>query len=271
MITPPSSKNKHLASKSVSKATNRSKTVYEGESCCIIGDKDYYLNLGLQERQLPRVVKFPNLSEDNVRTGFVEQHQFDRLVKEARGWERLLLELAYTYGWRRTELLSIRVGQADLLTKTIRLDPVQTKNKEAKEITMTDVVFELCKQAVIGKAPTDYLLTRGKKPVRDFRDRWANLTKKANLEGLLVHDLRRSPARQLRKAGIPESTIMDIAGWKTRAMFKRYAITDDSDTRAAVKKLEQARTENSHSFSHNQGLQHKVKPKQSRGRSTKCL
>jgi hypothetical protein len=50
---------------------------------------------------------------------------------------------------------------------------------------------------------------------------------------------------------VAETTIMDMAG-ETRAMFKRYAIVDNADIRAGVEKLEQARAENRHSFSHSQ-------------------
>ena len=49
---------------------------------------------------------------------------------------------------------------------------------------------------------------------------------------------------------MPESTIMDIGGWKTREMFKRYAITDTKDIAAAIAKREQARSENGHDDSH---------------------
>jgi hypothetical protein len=41
---------------------------------------------------------------------------------------------------------------------------------------------------------------------------------------------------------------MDIGGWKTREMFKRYAITDTKDIAAAISKREQARAEFSHDF-----------------------
>ena len=43
---------------------------------------------------------------------------------------------------------------------------------------------------------------------------------------------------------------MDIGGWKTREMFKRYAITDSKDIGAAISKREQARIENGHDFGH---------------------
>jgi integrase len=76
------------------------------------------------------------------------------------------------------------------------------------------------------------------------------LCEKAGLDGKLIHDLRRSAARELRNAGVPESTIMDIGGWKTREMFKRYAITDSKDIAAAIAKRERAEAENSHDLSH---------------------
>jgi integrase len=62
--------------------------------------------------------------------------------------------------------------------------------------------------------------------------------------GLIVHDLRRSAAKALRRAGVPESVIMATGGWKTPAMFRRYAIVSSADQRAAVEALEKARAEN---------------------------
>ena len=81
---------------------------------------------------------------------------------------------------------------------------------------------------------------------------------RAGLEGLLVHDLRRSAARNLRRAGVAESVVMEIGGWKTRSVFLRYDIVNSKDRKRAMEQLEQqrlayeqARTENGHSFSHN--------------------
>jgi len=60
-----------------------------------------------------------------------------------------------------------------------------------------------------------------------------------------VHDLRRSAARALRAAGVPESVIMAAGSWKTPAMFRRYAIVSSADQKSAVEMLEQARAANS--------------------------
>lgn len=40
--------------------------------------------------------------------------------------------------------------------------------------------------------------------------------------------------RRLVRAGVSQSVIMSIGGWKTDAMFRRYNITSDADQRAAL-------------------------------------
>ncbi|HZL29340.1 MAG TPA: tyrosine-type recombinase/integrase [Acidobacteriaceae bacterium] len=76
------------------------------------------------------------------------------------------------------------------------------------------------------------------KPVRDFRETWANACRSAGVPGLLFHDLRRTAARNLRRAGIAEGVIMKIGGWRTRSVFERYAIVSQTDIADALKELE---------------------------------
>src|SRR5262245_55352922 len=57
------------------------------------------------------------------------------------------------------------------------------------------------------------------------------------LPGLLFHDLRRSGARNYRKASVDEDVIQRIGGWKTASMFKRYNVVDERDLADAGARL----------------------------------
>ena len=201
-----------------------------------------------------RVPRIHMLTESNVRTGFVEQADFEKLCGLANElWLRTFLELGYTYGWRRSELLGLRVKNVDLLGRKVRLDVGSTKNKEGREVALTARAFELLAACCAGKKENDRVFTRGPKnaPVVDMRDAWYALCVRAELGrwegegkskkyvGLTPHDLRRSAAKNARRKGIPESVIMKLGGWKTAAMFRRYAIVSEADQLAAVAALEQ--------------------------------
>jgi len=54
---------------------------------------------------------------------------------------------------------------------------------------------------------------------------------------MLVHDIRRTVARNLRRVGVSEGVIMKLCGWDTRSTFDRYNIIDEQDLAQAVAKL----------------------------------
>jgi integrase len=217
-----------------------------------------------------RLPAFPRLQEDNTRTGFLEDEQFRRVAAASSElWLRTFIEAAYTYGWRKRELLNLRVRQVDLKSRVIRLEPGTTKNRAGRHATMTGNLYALLTECVRGKAPDAHVFTRADgKPVRDFRKAWYKLCVEAGVgqmicrhceiaatgkecetckrrdlrySGLILHDTRRTAARNLRRAGVSESVIMRIGGWKTASVFKRYDIVDQADIADAVTKLEAQR------------------------------
>jgi integrase len=89
------------------------------------------------------------------------------------------------------------------------------------------------------------------KPIHTYIDGWrvarkrAAVVKRGNLETVIrphllhrtPHDFRRTAARNLIRAGVPQHVVMKLCGWKTDAMFRRYAIVDERDLRDAVSRL----------------------------------
>jgi len=224
-----------------------------------------------------RIPAFPKLREDNIRKGFLDDAAYSRLATgSSELWFRALLEVARTYGWRKGELLRMKVKEVDLLARTLRLEPGTTKNRDGREVTMTNAVYALLGQSVSRKEPEDFVFTRqdGKR-VRDFRGAWWKACVRAGLgtmfctrcsrpasgsrcgkcksadlkyRGLIFHDLRRTAARNLRRAGVAEGVIQKIGGWRTRSVFERYAIVTQTDIADAMKKLEFR--DDGHSFGH---------------------
>jgi hypothetical protein len=66
---------------------------------------------------------------------------------------------------------------------------------------------------------------------------------------LLVHDLRRTGARNMRRAGVDPHIIMKVGGWKTDNVFKRYNIIDERDLHEAAAALDRNRDKSQ--LSHN--------------------
>jgi integrase len=198
-------------------------------------------SLAKQSGRLREIPFFPMLKENNTRKGFVEDADFTRLAQAAtQPWLRAFIEVCYAYGWRKSEVLGLRMANLNFKTRKIRLAAGTTKNGDAREVAMTANVFELLKAVTVGKRPEDAVFTRGKRPVLDLRKAWAALTKAAGLEGLLIHDMRRSAAKAMRRAGLSESLIMATGGWRTRAMFERYCIASETDQQVVVEALERA-------------------------------
>jgi integrase len=75
-----------------------------------------------------------------------------------------------------------------------------------------------------------YVFHRHAQPlsVGTIRGAWTRATTRAGLVGRLIHDLRRTAARDMRRQGLSESDIMALAGWETTSMFRRYAIRDEA-------------------------------------------
>ncbi len=188
-----------------------------------------------------RVPRFPEkLREPNPRSGFTTDEQYAALQAKCKyGWLRALLAVAYNFGFRKGELLGLRVSQIDLNARTIHLLPGTTKNDKGRAVVMTDEVYKLISECIKGKQPGDpvFMWANGK-PVTDFRRTWRTLAKAAGMPGLFLHDLRRTAVRNMVRAGISKHVAKRISGHTTDSIFDRYDITDETDLAEAARKLE---------------------------------
>lgn len=201
-----------------------------------------------QRTQPPKVRTipyFPKLVEPTARQGFLADESHTKLAHEcgAEGlWLRAMLSVASSFAWREGECLNLQVRQLDFPAREIRLDIGATKNNEGRVVKMTNETYQLLSACAEGKKPNDHVFTRSNgKAVLDFRTAWEHACERAGCPGLLFHDLRRTAARNLRRLGVSEGVIMKIGGWRSRAVFDRYNIIDETDLIDAAQRLDEKR------------------------------
>jgi integrase len=199
----------------------------------------------------------PTLKENNARRGFFEPHDFERVLEHMPEPLRPVLRFAYITGWRvQSEVLPLRWSQVDFQAGTVRL--YDSKNGEPRVFPMMPELRQVL-EAERDLSTGDYVwwrtgdlrLTAGDGPVKRFNKTWRKACKAAGLEGRIPHDFRRSAVRNLVKAGVPEKIAMELTGHKTRSVFDRYHITNESDLFDATEKLgvslAQSRAQTGHS------------------------
>jgi integrase len=77
----------------------------------------------------------------------------------------------------------------------------------------------------------------------DFRKTWRRACVAAGHHSLLFHDLRRSAARNAIRSGVPEQVVMELGGWRTRAVLARYNVTSERDLADALERVSRYVTE----------------------------
>ncbi len=193
---------------------------------------------------------FRQLAEGDKRTGFFEPGDLAAVVLGLSADVADLVRFLSMTGWRRGEGAELLWAQVDWddaeypgphaepipgPNACVRIAEAQTKGGDARTFPIAHAT-ELRELLLARWRKRDGLRVfhRHGKSIGSFRKVWATACKTAGVPGRLVHDLRRTAARDFRRAGVSEGEIMKLCGWKTRDMFDRYNIIDSADLSRAV-------------------------------------
>jgi integrase len=207
------------------------------------------LNLAVAERMIQSASKVPMQREAEPREGFVERPVFEQIRAAMPEHLRPYLTFQYESGCRPGATKRIIWQWVNLDAKEITLPAYVVKNRKPLIVPLSNELASMLRQL-----PKSDGLARVFN-IKNLRNEWEKCCAKLGLgerspvrekgkrvryeySGLLLYDFRRSAARNLIAAGVPQAVAKRITGHKTDAMFSRYNIVETTQLHGAMRKLE---------------------------------
>jgi len=135
-------------------------------------------------------------------------------------------------------------NQVDRDEGIVRLETGETKNDEGRTVYLDEELKEVFTYQWESRKKSKKLLSYvflnrdGSDKVKRFDKVWKSACKDTGIGKRLFHDFRRSSIRNMVRAGVPERVTMMVSGHKTRSVFDRYNIVNDTDLKLAAQKQE---------------------------------
>lgn len=218
--------------------------------------------LAVEDERLVYCPRIPSLAEDNARQGFFEVAEVERLLPLLAPPLDDITRFGYLTGWRRGMILGLTWEEVDRRDGSIRLPGGRTKNGKPQSIALDAELSAIVERRAAarsfptaggGAALSAFVFHRDGQPINKvvFGKHFRAACVRAGLgrrdenghySGKLFHDLRRTAARDMIRAGVPQAVAKTITGHKTDSMFSRYNITDSKDQLDALAALSRSRS-----------------------------
>ena len=153
------------------------------------------------------------LRVDNARKGFLEVEQFRTVLRHLPEHLRPIIAVGYYTGWRYRELTSRTWKNVDLNLGVMRLEPGESKNKEAREFPLFEIpelkqIIEAERARVreierrTGRIIAHVFVNDVGEPLKDFRRSWKTATRLAGVPWATLS--RSAPDRACAISNAPE-------------------------------------------------------------------
>ena len=202
------------------------------------------------EEEPPLVVRVPKIAmdvEDNTREGFLEHDQYRALTSELSPHLRLMASIGYNVGLRAGMIRRLQWSWVDFEKKLIAI-PKRGRNRGNKR-NPAAVPFIGDMEALLTQAKAErdhrypgnrFVVSVAGRQVNESITSgkgWRAAARRAGLEGVLHHDLRRSAVKAMVDAGVTVERAMKITGHKSNSMFARYDILGGKSFERTAKQM----------------------------------
>ena len=180
---------------------------------------------------LDTVPGFPDrLRENPPRQGFFEHPEYRAVRAHLPAPWQDILDLSYYSGWRKNELLGLTWDEIDAAGGVIRLSPARSKTLVGRMLPISPPIADALNRRRARRDPDSPLVFhRDGITIRRWRTAWRTACQAAGVPTRFLHDCRRTAARNLIRANVPERVAMLLTGHKSRAIFDRYNIIHEQE------------------------------------------
>ena len=131
-----------------------------------------------------------------------------RTTHLAAPWQDIL-DVAYHSGWRTQEILGLTWDEIDAAGGVIRLSPSRSKTLVGRILPISHPIAEALARRRARRDPDSPLVFhRDGIPVRRWRTAWRTACQAAGVPTRFLHECRRTTARNLIRASVPERVAM---------------------------------------------------------------
>ena len=194
---------------------------------------------------IPVVRRLPGVGH---RTGTVERGDLDRIVEALPERYRAPVWLLYWSGWREGEVLGLTWQRVDLRAGEIRLGAADSKTRRPRTLAFgpESQISRILAGQWQGRRAISPFVFPGRScsgmNETSLQKAWRAACGAAGIPGHpLIHDLRRTAARDLRRAGVPLAEAMGQLGHRDIRVHQDYSTVARADQAEALAKLEALR------------------------------
>ena len=120
----------------------------------------------------------------------------------------------------------------------MRLSPERSNTRVGRVLPIVPpIAAVLARRRAQRQGEDPVVFRRDAVTVRAWRTAWPEACRRAGVPGRLLHDCRRTAARNLVRAGVPERVAMQLTGHRSRAVFDRYNIVREDALHQAGARL----------------------------------
>lgn len=181
------------------------------------------------------------------RTGVVERGDFEAICAILPARYVPVVRFLYLTGWREREALTLTWAHVDFAAGELHLAAENSKTGEPRAFPFASspALDQLIQaQHAARRVLSPYVFPgRAGRPLdrTGLQKRWREACVKAGVPAALIHDLRRTAARDLRRAGVAPYVAMAQLGHRDTRTHQAYSVVLPADAADAITRLEQLR------------------------------